>query len=214
MSSIYAAAQATQTTTINQVVVPSGVVPASQNPLPVAVTIYYNNTIPGYQLVVGILDAGLSPQRIVPGVVVSSTAPCVNEPGQAALCAITVPNSSGAVRIDFQIGGIFGGRPERGNWDLNVTSVLEGPQNNLIPSSVSSKLFKVGLTSVAFNANGPSNVATSTDYYIPAAVALGIFAVAIIAFLLLQRRKGPTTTRSSPKSLRNHFTSVFRSTNA
>ena len=214
MNSIYPAARAAQTTTIYQVTAPSGVIAGGENPLPVAVIVYYNNTVPGYHLVVGILDAKLSPQGIVPGVVVSSTSPCVNQPGMAALCAITVPSSSGVVRIGFQIGGIFGGIRERGNWDLNVTSVLEGPQNNLIPSSVSSKLFKVDFSPVALNVNVPSNRAVSADHSILAVVALGVIAALIIAFLLLQRRKRPTTTRKGPKSVPKHSISALRSTNA
>jgi hypothetical protein len=195
-------------TTIYQVIAPSGVVAGSENPLPIAVTVYYNNTVPGDHLVVGILDSKSSPQRIVAGVVVSSTAPCANQPGTAALCAIIVPNSSGAAQIHFQIGGIFGGSRERGNWDLNVTSVLEGPQNNLIPSSVSSKLFKVDLTPVALNGNVPSNVAASADYSIPTVAAVGIIAAAITVFLLLQRRKEPTTVRNGSKSVPKHSTSA------
>jgi uncharacterized repeat protein (TIGR02543 family) len=67
------------------------------------------------------------------------------------------------VRIDFQIGGIFGGRVEPGVWDLNVTSVLIDPQNNLIPGSVSSRLFKVDLAPVSLNVAVPSHVIVSVD---------------------------------------------------
>jgi hypothetical protein len=154
---------ASQTTTVYQITSPTSSVAGSENPLPVTVSIYYNNTVAGNQLVVGVLDADLSPQRIVPGVVISSTNPCVNQPEPAALCAMTVPMSSGVERIDFQIGGIFGGRRMPGFWDLNVTSALFDRQNNLIPGSVSSKLFRINLTPVALNVNVPSNVIVSVD---------------------------------------------------
>lgn len=210
---IFPAAHAAQTTTIYQVIAPSEVARGNENPLPVAVTAYYNNSVPGYRLVVAILDAESSPQKIVQGVVISSTAPCVNEPGSTAVCAITVPRSSGAVMIDFQIGGIFAGGTQQNSWNLNVTSVLEDPQNNLVPTSGSSKLLKVGLTPVALNANAPSNVVASTDYSVRAAVAFGIIAAAIIAFLLLQRRKRLTTSGEGPR-LRKHSTSTLCPTNA
>jgi hypothetical protein len=163
LASVLPAVEASQTTTIYQINGPSSAVAGSEAPLSVAVTVYYNDTVAGYQLVVGILYTDLSPARIVPGVVVSSTDPCVNEPEAVAVCAIVILKSSGVERIGFQIGGIFGGRREPGSWGLNVTSVLEGPQNNLIPGSVSSKLFRIDLTPVALNVNVPSGVAVSVD---------------------------------------------------
>jgi hypothetical protein len=48
-------------------------------------------------------------------------------------------------------------------WDLNITSVLIDRQNNLLPDSVSSKLFKINLTPVELTVNVPSNVAVSVD---------------------------------------------------
>jgi hypothetical protein len=163
MSSFYPTVAAARTTTIYLVLGPSGVAAGSENPMPLAVTVYYNNSLPGYHLVVGVLDAQLSPKRIVPGVVVSSTTPCTNQPAASALCAIVVPNSSGVVRIAFQLGGIFGGRQKLGTWELNVTSVLIDNQNAIVVGSVSSRLFKVSLTPVALNVNVPSNVAVSVD---------------------------------------------------
>ena len=163
MSSFYPTVAAARTTTIYQVLGPSGVAAGSENPMPLAVTVYYNNSLPGYHLVVGVLDAQLSPERIVPGVVVSSTTPCTNQPAASALCAIVVPTSSGVVRIAFQLGGIFGGRQKLGTWELNVTSVLIDNQNAIVVGSVSSRLFKVSLTPYALNVNVPSNVAVSVD---------------------------------------------------
>jgi len=132
--------------------------------------------VTGYELVVGILYANLLPARIVPGFVVTSTDPCINGRESAALCAITIPKSSGVERINFQIGGIFGPRQKPGSWDLNVTSVIEDSQNNLIPGSVSSKLFKIDLTPVALNVNVPSNVAVSVDGLpqSPGSISIGV----------------------------------------
>jgi hypothetical protein len=161
-ASVFPGVQAAETTTVYQINGPSSAVAGSENPLLVAVTVYYNNTIAGDQLVVGILYTGLSP-ALVPGVVVSSTDPCVNGRVAVAVCAIIVPNSSGVERIGFQIGGIFGGSRMPGSWNLNVTSLIKGPQNNLIPSSVSSKLFKIDLTPVTLNVDVPSNVVVSVD---------------------------------------------------
>jgi len=162
-SSFYPTVAAAQTTTIYQVNGPSNMVAGSQTPISVSVTIVYNNTAIGSQLVVGVLDAGVSPQILVPGVVISSTETCINQPELAARCAIALTKSSGVEQIDFQIGGILGGKHGPGMWDLNITSLLIDQQNNLVPDSVSSKLFKIDLTPVALSVDVPSNVAVSVD---------------------------------------------------
>jgi hypothetical protein len=162
--SVYPAVDAAQTSTrIHQIDSPRSVIAGSENPIPVTVTVYYNNTIAGDHLLVGILDAGLTPQRIVPGVVVSSTDPCVNQPEAAALCEITTRAGSGAEGIAFQIGGIFGGKRGPGPWNLNITSALFNLQNSIISGSVSSSLFEVILTPVPLNVVVPSPVAVSID---------------------------------------------------
>jgi hypothetical protein len=176
MVSMYPAVEAAQTTQVYQVISPRNVVAGSENPILVSIIVYFNNTIAGYQLEVGILDAGLSPQRIVPGVVISSSNPCVNPPEVAALCVITARGASGVERIDFQIGGIFGGRTKPGAWDLNATSLLVDAQNNLVPGSASSKIFAISLTPVALNVTVPSPVAVSVDnvQQPPGSVAVGV----------------------------------------
>jgi len=163
MSSLSYAAAGAPTTTIYQITSPSRAIAGSETPLAISAIISYNNTVVGYRLVVGVLDAGLSPERIVPGAVVSSTDPCANLPEASALCAITLPQSSGVVRVDFQIGGIFGGRQKPGMWDLNVTSALVDHQNTLVAGSVSSRLFKINLMPVALKINVPLNVAVTVD---------------------------------------------------
>ena len=105
----------------------------------------------------------MSSQRIVPGIVVFSTDPCVNQPELTALCAIALRAASGVEVISFQIGGIFGGRRGPGIWDLNVTSALLDTQGNLVAGSASSGLFKVTLTPLVLTVDVPSGVAASID---------------------------------------------------
>jgi len=197
---------AAQTTTIYQVNSPSHALAGTETPLPISVTIHYHNAATSSRLVVGILDAGSSPERIVPGAVVFSTDPCINQPGASALCMIAVAKSSGVVKIDFQIGGIFDGEGQPKVWNLNVTSLLIDPQDSLIPGSVSSKLLKIDLTQAASNngtnpMNKPDTLAALSQlhYSIPITTALTIIAAAIIAILLTQRTKRSTATRHSSK---------------
>ena len=197
---------AAQTTAIYQVNSSSHALAGTETPLPISVTIHYHNAATGSRLVVGILDANTSPERIMPGVVVFSTDPCINQPGASALCTIAIASSSGVVKIDFQIGGIFDSGEQPKVWNLNVTSLLIDHQNNLIPGSVSSKLLKINLTHAASNngtnpTNNPDTLAalSQLDYSIPVAIALTIIAAAITAILLAQRTKQSTTTRHGSK---------------
>ena len=197
---------AAQTTAIYQVNSSSHALAGTETPLPISVTIHYHNAATGSRLVVGILDANTSPERIMPGIVVFSTDPCINQPGASALCTIAIARSSGVVKIDFQIGGIFDGGEQPKVWNLNVTSLLIDHQNNLIPGSVSSKLLKINLTHAASNngtnpTNNPDTLAalSQLDYSIPVAIALTIIAAAITTILLAQRTKQFTTTRHGSK---------------
>jgi hypothetical protein len=198
---------AAQTTAIYQVNSPSHALAGTETPLPISVTIHYHNAATGSRLVVGVLDANTSPERIVPGVVVFSTDPCINQPGASALCTIAIARSSGVVKIDFQIGGIFDSGEQPKVWNLNVTSLLVGPQNNLIPGSMSSKLLKIDLTQAAsHNGTNPMNQSdmlaalSQLDHSIPVAIALTIIAAAIIAILFAQRTKRSTATRHGSKT--------------
>jgi len=125
--------------------------------------IHYDNTVTGYVLVVAVLDAGLSPQLPVPGFVVSSTDPCVNQSEPAAVCAIATHTGSGVERVQFQIGGIFGGKRGPGTWSLNVTSAVFDLHNNLVPGSQSSTIFQITLVPVTLNVVVPSGIAISVD---------------------------------------------------
>jgi hypothetical protein len=203
---------AAQTTAIYQVNGPRQALAGTATPLPISVIIYYHNAVTASRLVVGILDANTSPERIVPGVVVFSTDPCINEPEASALCTIAIAKSSGNVKIDFQIGGIFGSGGQPKVWNLNVTSLLIDPQNNLIPGSVSSKLLKIDLTQAASNNETPMNkpdtlaALSQPDYSILAAIALTIIAATIIALLVAQRTKRRTTTQSGAEKPRSSNT--------
>ena len=86
----YPNVQAAQASKIYQVVHPPSSVAGSQDPIPVTATVYYNDTTPGSRLVVGILDAGISPQSIVPGIVISSTSPWFR---QGSVDEITMPGT-------------------------------------------------------------------------------------------------------------------------
>jgi len=195
MISLYPNVQAAQTTEIYQIVHPPGGIAGSQDPIPVAATVYYNDTTPGYQLVVGILDAGVTPQSIVPGIVTTSTDLCLNQGELGAVCVIKIPVASGVEHIEFQIGGIFGGEHGPGMWQLNITSAILDGQANLIPHSTSSTIFSIDLTPVTLNIVVPGSVAVSVDGVKqapgPAAVgvALGQHNITVPALVQV----GPTT---------------------
>jgi Kef-type K+ transport system membrane component KefB len=205
MTLFYSAVQAAQTTSIYNINGPSRVVAGSETPLPVSVSVHYSNAVTGSRLIVGILTANSSPETVVPGVVVASTDPCINQPGTVAICAVTVARPYGVVKIDFQIGGIFDGREQPKLWNLNITSLLINPQNNVIPGSVSSKLFKIDLTWGASNnatvpTNKPDTLAalSQLNHSILVAIALMMIAATTIAVLLAHRTRR-STARNGPE---------------
>jgi len=168
--------QATQSTSIHNLVFLSATVAGSQDPIPVTTTVYYNNTAPGYQLVVAVLNVFVSPQTIVPGIVISSTDPCLNQGEVRAICVIKVPAASGIEQIGFQIGGIFGGKRGPGSWLLNITSAILDGQGNLVSGSASSTLFSVDLTPVTLTVVAPGAVVVSVDgiQQLPGPVEVGV----------------------------------------
>jgi hypothetical protein len=135
-------------------------VAGGQEPIPVAVTVQYNGTTPGDQLMIGILDAEKLPQSLVPGIITSPTDACMSPGVAVALCTITIHATSGSVKISFQIGGIFNGKraPGPGNWKLNVTAALLDSNNTLIRNSTSSSLFTITLTPAILQIIAPSVV--------------------------------------------------------
>ncbi len=155
---------AAQATSIHQLTYPPQALAGGLIPIPITATVYYNNTIPGNTLVVGILDADLTPQRITPGLATSSPDPCADQSSLlAALCPITLKAPSGAEHLSFKIGGILGGRVTQGTWDLNITAALYDRNRGLIANSVSTTLFKIHLTPAAFKLIVPSAVNVTID---------------------------------------------------
>jgi hypothetical protein len=153
---------AVQTTSI-QIVHVGSAVAGSQGPISVAASVYYNGTMPGYQLRIAILDAETVPQSLVPGVVISSTDTCLIQDNAVALCAITTHAASGVEQINFQIGGIFGGKRAPGTWKLNMTAALFDNSSNLVPNSASSSPFEVTLTPVMLQVVVPSVVPVTVN---------------------------------------------------
>jgi len=185
---------ATQTTAIYQVSTPSQALAGTETPLPISVTVYYHNAAAGSRLVVGILNASSSPERIVPGVVVYSTDPCINQPGASAVCTVAITKTSGIVKINFQIGGIFGGGQPK-VWNLNVTSLLVDSQSNLIPGSASDKLLKIDLNSIG----KPDILAVLSQLDYSVQVSIALTAAAIIAILLVLRLKATRRGSDRPR---------------
>jgi len=209
MSLFYPAAAA-KTMTLYQVNSPSNAIAGTETPLPILVTVYYDNAPTGSRLVVGLLDSSSSPERIVPGVVVSSTEPCINQPETSALCTIAVEKALAVVKIGFQIGGIFDGRGQPKVWNLNITSFLISPLDYAIPGSGSSNLLTIDLTQSASNYHTMPTIESDIldklshlDYPILVAIALTIVAAAIVAVLLAQRTRRPILARSGSEGPRS-----------
>ena len=150
-------ANAAPTSMIKILQVGSGVA-GGQEPIPVTIAVTYNGTSSGDQLLIGIFNAETSPQTLVPGIITSSTQTCMSTGPALALCRTTTYALSGAVRVSFQIGGIFGDARRPGNWKLNATATLVDSNNTLIPDSATSSLFTVTLTPVILQINAPSVV--------------------------------------------------------
>jgi len=155
--------QAVQTTRIYELVHPIRTIAGSLDPIPVTAIVFYNNTVPGYTVKVGILDAEKTPQTLIPGIVLSYPDPCLNQPVLEALCVVRTPASSGAEHLDFKIGGILGGKRGPGTWALNITTALFDSNNTLVPKSVSSVPFEIELTPVTLTVTVPAAVAVSVD---------------------------------------------------
>ncbi len=161
---VFPSVNAAQTTRIYELVHPIHTVAGGTAPIPISAIVFYNNTVAGDTLVVGILDAEKSPQLPVPGVVTSSPDRCTNQPTFPADCRIMIKSGSGAEHLEFQIGGkIFGGKIGLGAWNLNMTALLLDSSGNLIPKSVSTILFAIQLTPATLRVIVPVNVAVSID---------------------------------------------------
>ena len=152
-----------ESTRIHELVQPSHVLAGGQSPIEVTAIVYYNNTTSGNYLQTGIIDQDTTPHEITPGIVTSSPDSCLNQPVLAALCVNGINSASGAEHLDFKIGGILGGKRGPGTWNLNMTTAIFDPNNNLIPKTTSTDLFSIQLTAVALKLTVPASVAVSVD---------------------------------------------------
>jgi hypothetical protein len=152
-----------QTTSITELHHPLGALAGSMDPISVTATVSYRDAGPSYVLVVGILDMGLIPSRITPGLVTSSPDQCANQAILAAFCAVKTTGSSGVEHLEFKIGGILGDRRAEGNWNLNMTAALATSNNTLVQNSTSSILFTVTIASMILTVRVPATVAVSVD---------------------------------------------------
>jgi hypothetical protein len=188
-------AYAAQSTSINGLTHPSQAVAGNTEPIYVSATVSYSEALPGYTLAVGVLDAEMAPESIVPGIATSSPDPCLNQFVLTAVCLINISAASGAEQVAFRIGGILGGKHQPGAWKLNMTAALLDSNGTLIPNSTNSVLFEIELTPVTLKVTVPADVAVSIDGSQqppgPAAVAVALGEHNITVPLLVQ--VNPTT---------------------
>jgi hypothetical protein len=150
-----------QTTNITHLLFPSSVVAGSLEPLPVSVTVPYNDTKPGFWLVVGIVDLK-SNRTIVPGSAEGSPSPCLNQPSAQALCQVQLQSASGVENLQFKIGGIFANaRHAPGTWDLQMTAEIL--DTNLIVLSRSNVSFTIKLAPISLIVDVPNNATIWVD---------------------------------------------------
>jgi len=148
----------TITTSVTQLSFPSSAVAGSIEPIPVNVAIPYNNTKPGYWLIVGILDRN---NTVVPGAAISSPNDCVNQQAQA-ICRIQLQSASGVENIKFRIGGIFANvQLDPGPWDLQVAAIILNTDSTVLARG--SMLFTITLTPVLLTINLPKNATIWVD---------------------------------------------------
>jgi hypothetical protein len=152
-----------QTTSIINIHYPTSFVSGSLNPFSITATIAYRNAGPNYSLIVGILNAGEVPTKIIPGLAASSPDRCVNSPILAAYCLVKLKNSTGLENLEFKVGGILGAPSNEGEWDLNMTAILATANNTLVESSVSSALFTITGSPIVLTLKAPAIVAVTVD---------------------------------------------------
>jgi hypothetical protein len=152
-----------QTTSIIDIHYPTSFDAGILNPFSVTATVGYRDAGQGYSLIVGILNAGQVPTRIIPGLASSSPDRCVNPPTLAAYCLVKPKNSTGVENLEFKIGGILGGPSKEGEWDLNMTAALATGNNTLVEDSVSSVLFTITVSSMILTLKAPAIVAVAVD---------------------------------------------------
>jgi hypothetical protein len=156
-------AYAAQSTSISGLTHPAQAVAGGIEPAEVSATVNYNDALPSWSLVVGILDAGTSPQRLVPGIAASSPDPCINQFVLTAFCIIKVSKESGLERLSFRIGGLLGGKRGPGTWELNITAALYDSNDKLSANTKSSVLFTIKLTPATLRLSVPAPVPVTVD---------------------------------------------------
>ena len=152
-----------QTTSIINVHYPASFAPGNLNPISVTATVGYRNAEPNYSLIVGILNAGEVPTKIIAGIASSSPDHCENAQILAAYCLVKLKNSTGVENFEFKIGGILGSPQKEGDWDLNMTAALATGNNTLVETSVSSVLFTITASSIILALKAPAIVAVTVD---------------------------------------------------
>jgi hypothetical protein len=150
------------TTKIAELRHPTGIVAGSLDPISVTATVSYQDSEPGYFLVVGILNT-IVPFRVIPGIATSFPDQCVNEPVLAAICVIKTNSTSGVEHLEFKVGGILGDQQGEGSWNLNMTAALITSNDTLVENSESSILFSITISSVILTVTVPASVTVSVD---------------------------------------------------
>jgi len=152
-----------QTTSIIDLHYPTSFAVGNLNPISVTATVGYRNAERGYSLLIGILNSGETPAKIIPGIATSTPDPCVNEPVLAAYCMVKPQNSTGVEHLEFKIGGILGGSPSGKEWRLNMTAALASANNTLVENSGSTVLFTLAPSLVTLTLKVPEAVAVTFD---------------------------------------------------
>ena len=176
-----------QTTNITHLLFPSSVVAGSLEPIPVSVTVPYNDTKPGFWLVVSIVDLKMN-STIVPGSAEGSPSPCLNQPAAQALCQAQLQSASGVENLQFKIGGIFANTQHApGTWNLQMTGeILDTNLTVLTRSDVS---FAIDLAPISLMVDVPNNATIWVDGTASTggnvAVAIGRHSISVPMFVTI-----------------------------
>jgi hypothetical protein len=175
-----------QSLSVTNLAFPSSATAGSLEPIPVSVTVPYNDTLPNHWLIVGITDQQTT--RAVPGVAVGSPDACINQEVAEAVCEVQLFSTSGVENVQFRLGGIFAiTQPPPGAWKLQVIAELLDVNKTVLTRST--QMFIVHLAPAMLTVAVPQNVTVwidglaSTGREIP--VALGQHTVAVPMFVTI-----------------------------
>jgi hypothetical protein len=150
-----------QTTSITQLTFPLGALAGSLEPIPVGVTVLYNDAKPGYWLVVGITDPQLN-NTVIEGTAEAYPNLCVNQPIVRAVCQVQTQSGSGVETVHFKIGGIFTSvQRGPGTWNLQIVAELLDANRTVLTRS--DEHFAISLATVSLAIDVPSNVTVWVD---------------------------------------------------